>query len=273
METKLNYRRDPVEGIENDFDFKTQLKPFLVSASDGDIDLSPFATESNQSNIGCCAGNSTADSVEIVNAIDEADRAAAEGRSPRPPVQLSRLFVYSMARSLMDDDGDGQGDIDKDDGTFIRLCFDVLSRFGICDETVWPYDTSKVFVSPSIKAMRQATGHKIHSYYRIKETGEDRLAEINSAIQARHPVVFGTLVDQAFTESSGPSTVDRPKGATVGGHAMIIVGYVNGLYIIKNSWSKKWRQGGYCFFTPEYLTWEKTWDIWVPTSGAVFMNS
>jgi len=51
---------------------------------------------------------------------------------------------------------------------------------------------------------------------------------------------------------------------------MLIVGYVDGFFKVKNSWGSAWREGGYCYFTPEYLAWEKTWDVWVPTMGTVF---
>lgn len=265
---KLGYIPDPVK--HTDYDFTTGLKPFLTSASDGDVDLSPYATDTQQWELSACAGNATADSVEIINAIAEEEKAKQEGRGALPVPQLSRLFVYSMARSLMDDNGDGKGDINKDEGTYIRLCFEILSRFGICEESVWPYDTKKVFVAPSIKAIRQATGHRIHSYYRIKQSGEDRLTEVIAALRAKHPVVFGTLIDPSFQDKRGPEVVTRPAGKTIGGHAMILVGYANGLFKVKNSWGAGWRKDGYCFFTPEYLSWERTWDLWVPTSGTVF---
>lgn len=271
----FGYRRDPVVGadgtdwIAKDRDFTTVLKPSL-SVGAGDIDLSGYTTETNQYGLSACAGNATGDSIEVLNDIEEKAKAAAEGRAPNPPIQVSRLFIYSMARGMMDDDGDGQGDINKDEGTYIRLCFEVLSRFGVCDEKVWPYDQTKVFVSPSIKAMRQAVGHRIHSYYRIKETGDDRLDAIVSALRAKHPVVFGTLVDNAFMQANGPSVVGPPGGSTAGGHAMLCVGYVNGNFLVKNSWGKGWRDNGFVLLTPEYMKWANTWDLWVPTLGTQF---
>jgi len=274
MEMKYGYKPDPKTGdlLNKDNDFSTKLKPFLVSATDGDIDLSKYSTHSNQYNLSACAGNSTADAVEMVCAVEEGDKAAKEGRSPAPVPQLSRLFVYSMARSIMPDDGSGHGQIDKDEGTYIRLCFDILSRFGICDETIWPYDTSKVFVPPSIKALRQAVGHRIHSYYRIKQTGEARIPEIIAALRGRHPVVFGTQISKSFGSIKAPYICGIPSDPG-GGHAQVIVGWVNGNFKVKNSWGPDWADRGFSYFTPEYIAWDRTQDIWVPTMGTVFSKA
>lgn len=244
----------------------------LKALAKGDVDLSRYATESDQRSLSSCAGNATADSIEIISAVEEEERAKLQQRSPNPPTPVSRLFVYSMARALMDDNGDGRGDLDRDEGTYIRLCFDVLSRFGVCDESIWPYDESKVFVAPSVKAMRQAVGHRIHSYYRITETGNSRLETVRAALRANHPVVFGTLIDRDFSDPFGSELVRTPADEryTVGGHAMIIVGCIGKNFKVKNSWGSDWRREGYCLFTPEYVTWKNTWDLWVPTMGTNF---
>lgn len=254
--SNFGYQPDPVNPA--DFDFKT-LAAKVSSVSPGDVDLRPFCTESHQLRASSCVGNATADSVEILAAI--------EGK---PQVELSRLFVYTLARNLMDLDRDGKGDIDQDHGTFIRLAFDVLSRFGICTEALWPYDLKKLHVLPSLKAMREATGHRIHSYYRVKELGDARCDAVLEALRRNHPVVFGTQVDQAFVDGPGSKPVGIPAGATLGGHAMIVVGYSNGLFIVKNSWGRGWGEEGFWYMKPEYLAWSRTTDLWVPTSGTTF---
>lgn len=273
---KLDYRRDPLVGkdqdgnefdwIAKDRDFQTELAPKLTALLPGDVDLRPYCTDTNQFNIGACAGNSTADSVEVLNSIEDERKGVK-----RDPLQLSRLFIYTMARGMMDEDQDGQADIDKDEGTFIRLCFEVLSRYGICDESVWPYDTSKVFTSPSMKALRQATGHRIHSYYRIKGEGDERCDAVRSALRGKHPVVFGTLIDSAFMSWRGSLTpISEPKGKTEGGHAMLIVGCLGENFLVKNSWGRSWGDNGYWLMSPSYLMWQNTWDLWVPTMGSQF---
>lgn len=266
----MNFGYRPEPATPADLNFTSDLLPKLAAPIGGDVDLSAFCTMSNQYSLSACAGNATADAIEILNDIREKALAKAQGRAPKPPTQVSRLFIYSMARGIMDDDGDGYTDLNRDEGVYIRLCFDVLSRFGVCDETIWPYLESKVFTQPSIKALRQAVGHRIHSYYRISETGQSRIDAIVSALRSQHPVVFGTMVDKAFLSEKDSGPIHTPKDELIGGHAMIIVGYVAGNFLVKNSWGKNWRRGGFAEFTPEYLTWSRTTELWVPTLGTNF---
>ncbi len=258
MANTFGYSRDT--GPWEDDRVVGELLKVAPVLANGDVDLRPFCTDTNQYALSACAGNASADAVEIVSAVAEALKAKAENRAPVPVPQLSRLFVYAQARTL-------DGTLGKDEGTFIRSCFESLSRFGIPEETVWPYLDEKVYVSPSIIAQRAARGHTIHSYYRIKATGQDRLDEIVAALQTMHPVVFGTLVDSSFMSNTGSSVINRPGNVTMGGHAMIVVGYINNLFLVKNSWGSGWRDGGYALFTPDYMTWDETWDLWVPTLG------
>jgi len=264
---RSGYRPDPPKkpGQKPDRSFSERLLPWLTLV-DGDVDLRKHTTETDQYSAGSCVGNATADSVEVLNSI--------EGL---PRVQLSRLFVYTLCRNLMDEDQDGRSDIDKDDGTFIRLAFDVLSKFGICREDLpinkggWPYDLQKLHTLPTIKSMRSATGHRIHSYYRIFESGNDRLEKIVAALRGNHPVVFGTLVGQEFMDLRDEGLIGPPAKNVLGGHALLVVGYIQSKgFIIKNSWSKNWGDNGFCIMRPEYLSWDETSDIWVPTKGMPF---
>lgn len=265
MATKFGYKRDLLERTEadgsvtdlvkRDLKFST-LAPKLIAAGTGDVDLSAYSTPSNQFELSSCVGNATADSVEILNAI-----------AGYQAVQLSRLFVYAMARIRS-----GDPKLENDDGTHIRTAFDTLSRFGVCDEYLWPYNTALVGTSPSLKAQRQAVGHRIHSYYRIDSDGDQRIADIVTALHAKHPVVFGTLVASEFQNVRDRTPLNRPGANAVilGGHAMIIVGYIGGNFLIKNSWGTGWGSHGFCVMSPEYITWDNTWDLWVPTLAVDF---
>lgn len=270
MANVFGYRPDPsiqiapdgsqVDLLALDRRYSTGLKPLLANVSEGDVDLTHFCVDMNQLSLSACAGNGTVESVEILNNI--------AGYKATP---LSRLFIYALARNEEEDpENPGHTMLEKDAGCYIRSAFDVLSRYGVCDEYLWPYNEAKVFQSPSIMAQRQALGHKIHSYYRIDATGDARLDEIVSALRQNHPIVFGTSVERSFTMLSGSGPVSPPRGVTVGGHCMVCVGYVGGKFIVKNSWSADWGDSGFCLFTPEYMKWSQTADLWVPTLGMDF---
>lgn len=226
------------------------------SVGTGDVDLSSYCVAMNQYQLSSCTGNATCESLEILENI------ATGGATP-----LSRLFTYAMARTV-------EGTLNVDGGSHVRTCFDTLSRFGVCTEALWPYDMGQVNVSPSLLAQEQAVGHKIKAYYRITTDGDQRLTDIQTALYNQHPVVIGTLVGTDF-ENAGPATqpLGPPDMNTVkGGHALVIVGYVGGWYKIKNSWGTGWGDHGFCLFTPDYLTWVGTDDLWVPTLAPAFTS-
>ena len=164
------------------------------------------------------------------------------------------------------------GNLDKDNGTFIRSCFDVISRFGVCDEYLFPYDVTKYNAMPSFMAMRQAMGHKIHKAYRIKDTltPKDRIESCIQALRANHPVVFGTQVSSSYQALSDNTIQYPPTNNIVGGHAQVIVGWIQGYFLVKNSWGTGWGMRGFSYFSPSYITWHQTSDLWVPTIGSEF---
>ncbi len=231
----------------------SSVAPQLPQVFTGDVDLRPFCTVTRQGGLSACAGNATADAVEIMSAI-----------AGWPHHELSRLFVYAMARTL-------DQSLGTDGGTYIRSCFEALSRFGIPTEADYAYDESKVLVSPPLLVMRKSVGHKIHSYYQIKAQGEYRTDEVLAALRARQVVVFGTLISHAFVEGNVPTktALGPPGEVTAGGHAMVLVGYRSDLdaFIVKNSWGTHWGDEGYWYMSRAYLESDVTWDLWVPLSG------
>jgi C1A family cysteine protease len=179
-------------------------------------------------------------------------------------VTLSRLMLYWNLRVPESATG-------KDAGGFIHDAFNSLQTLGVCEESLWPYDASQVFSQPPLQAYREANSNTITAFYEITSQMDQRLADIELAIRANHPVCFGTTVGQEYENYNGdPNMVFSPPSDSLGGHAQVIVGVrtnSNGgkEFLVRNSWSSSWGINGCAWFSSDYIAWGDTDDIFVPT--------
>ena len=213
-------------------------------------DLAPVV---DQLSLSSCVANATTNALEILMGLQD----------PSSVVQLSRLAVYWNARAYTQATG-------QDAGTYVRDAVDSLKKLGVCREDVWPYDVREVFSQPPIRSYQESLDNKVEAYYSVDLDGSDRLDAIELAVRADHPVVFGTMVSDDFERYFNRSDVvwDAPS-SWVGGHALVASGvrYVDGerQFLIKNSWSSSWGDGGRTWFKESYMVWGQTDDLWVMT--------
>lgn len=218
---------------------------------------------SNQYNIGSCAANAGCDMWEILYGLED----------PKNVFQLSRLFLYWNARLYTKD-------TDKDDGTYIHNVMDSLTKTGVCRESTWPYITSKVFTQPSIMAYKEGDDNSFNTFYQIVRWDDDRLDDIEAAVRANHPVIFGTQVgNELLNYVSGPDKVFELPKTSIGGHAMLITGVrINAMgkreFLIRNSWGESWGLAsypGHAWFSADYIKASETSDIFVGTRMAALL--
>ena len=79
--------------------------------------------------------------------------------------------------------------------------------------------------------------------------------EVKQALALGFPVPFGATLYPAFEDVGSDGKVPMPEGTSIGGHAMLIVGYdlLKQVYIVRNSWGTDWGDKGYCYFPCGYL--------------------
>jgi C1A family cysteine protease len=220
---------------------------------EAEIDLTPYmnGVSLNQGTTQTCVAQSWETAIRI-----------SRGVSGLPNHELgSRLFGYSNSRAT-------HGGEKQDAGTFLRSYAYALKKVGNCPERVWPWDPAKVNAAPPPRAFREAWAFRgIKGYFKIFDAGEARTLAVRSALLNLMPVVFGTMVDQAFLENIGVHVIDVPKGPPIGGHAMCCVGFKRYgneyVYKVANWWGPQWRATGFAWFTEELMQWYATQDLWV----------
>lgn len=202
----------------------------------------------NQGELGSCTGNTIAAAFQYT--------LKKENRVEFFP---SRLFIYYYERLL-------EGTVFEDAGAELRDGMKVIGSYGVCDELLWPYDITKFKKRPLIKAVRDAKKHTALTYRSVPQTER----HLKTALALGMPVAFGIAVYTSFESEvvarTGVAQMPSPEDKSLGGHAILLVGYddTTRRFTLRNSWGSEWGDGGYFTLPYEYvLNPDLACDFWV----------
>jgi len=193
----------------------------------------------DQGQLGSCTANALAAAFEF-NEMKQDERVVG---TPR------RLFIYYNERAQ-------EGDVDKDAGAFTGDGVNGLHDLGVVSESDWPYDPSEFATKPSDELYDSALNNTVTSF---KQLSQDE-TQIKQALYQGYPVLFSADIYTEFegttVGSSGMVPMPGADEKSVGGHALIIVGYDDDsqLFTVRNSWGDSWGDQGYCYFPYAYVT-------------------
>src|SRR5208337_5008241 len=187
--------------------------------------------------LGSCTANAIAGAIEF-------DRLKQELSDFVP----SRLFIYYNERAL-------EHTIDSDSGAQIRDGIKSVGRQGDCSETEWPYVITRFRTRPPAKCYADALKYRAVLYQRLTPI----LNQLKGCLASGYPFVFGFTVYESFESAqvaqTGHAPMPAPTEASIGGHAVIAVGYDDSQnwFIVRNSWGVGWGIKGYFMMPYAYL--------------------
>jgi len=190
----------------------------------------------NQGQLGSCTANALVGNLEFL-----------ERKAGKTVTDLSRLFIYYNERAM-------EGTVTEDAGAMIRDGVRTLVKQGVCTEKKWGYDIAKFAVKPSPACYQQALTHQVQSYHRILS-----LQDMRACLAEGYPFVFGFTVYQAFESATvaktGKLNLPKPSEKSLGGHAVMAVGYddASKRFLVRNSWGNDWGMQGYFTIPYAYL--------------------
>jgi C1A family cysteine protease len=204
----------------------------------------------DQGQLGSC----TANSIGAILEFNEMKQGEPDAATP------SRLFIYYNERAM-------EGTIPQDSGAEIRDGIKSVAQLGAPPETDWPYVITKFAKRPPAKAFRDARKHQAIRYARVLQTEMG----IQNVLASGYPISFGFTVYESFESDVGPDGVvpmPEPDESTVGGHAVVAIGYRQirrQLYFeCRNSWGPDWGDEGYFWLPAGYVTSHSlARDFWV----------
>src|ERR1035437_4429466 len=206
-----------------------------------EVDLRPKDTPVYaQLTLGACTANAAAGAMAF-----DMKQSGQEDHLHNP----SRLFIYYNTRDIEDS-------IETDSGASITDTMKAVQKYWACEESLWPYDVAQFAARPTDAVYADAAEHTAPAYYSVDQTE----SAIELALAARFPVDFGMSVFDSFEGADVARTGNVPNTDTanesmVGGHSMLIVGYLRKtrLFIVRNSRGPSWGDAGYCYIPMKYL--------------------
>ncbi len=250
------------EAIPKEFDWRNPTSVRQISKyknlSDAQI-ISFINPVFNQGQCGSCWA--------VSSTMMLSDRHAIASR--KPYVRLNIPTVLACAESA-GDNGCGGG--------FMQNAGHYFESKGTPADC-YPYNPG-MRVGDSCATVEEKCGSKERYYAKqgsVREFQGD-IDQIQSDIMTNGPVVAGYQVDQSFMTYKGGVFVQPQNMNTVGGHAVVIVGWGKGYagnpdggyWIVRNSWGEQWGERGYFRFAwntggdkrdPKYLeNWACSWQ-------------
>jgi len=135
-------------------------------------------------------------------------------------------------------------------GMIPRDTMNILSKVGIIKESQYPYNSTNK-ITAALK--KEAANFVISGYAQI-----GTVDSLKKALFANGPCYIGFPVFNANKMEFWKQ--DFPNQPALGGHAVTVVGYTENSFIIRNSWSEQWGEGGYTFY--KFEDWGRHWECW-----------
>jgi len=221
-----------------DFKLKT-INPAVYATLPPAVDLRPFVPEVlDQGDVGACTAHALSMAMRVAR--------KKQGLVDQP---LSRLFIYYNERLM-------EGTVDQDAGAELRDGAKVLANMGAPVETFWEYVDSNLYLEPTQPAYQNAVQDEASVYLTVDQT----LNEMKMCLHEGFPFVFGATLFPEFESDevarTGMVPMPNPNNQSIGGHAILCVGYNDATqrFTVLNSWGPNWGDHGYCYFPYEYLT-------------------
>ncbi|HEY9843035.1 MAG TPA: C1 family peptidase [Candidatus Obscuribacterales bacterium] len=132
----------------------------------------------------------------------------------------------------------------RDGGATLIDALNLLSGRGALPLADMPYEIENFTRQPSTEQLRHARRYRI-AYWRQVNVSDQQ--ELKAHLLAGYPIMIGAMVDESLYRLKPGTVWRRSAGKSLGGHALVLVGYDEGRQAFKlmNSWGPRWADQGF----------------------------
>ena len=195
----------------------------------------------DQGSTGSCVGWATADSVVRWHLAKAGRIANADLLSPR--------FVW-MAAKETDAFTTRPTTFVETEGTSLKAALDVVRKYGAIRDKLMPFAAGTLFPGDAKTFYALAAQLKILAYFNLGSN----LSNWRTWLATKGPILTRLDVDRTWDQAPvNKGVLEEYKPATArGGHAVAIVGYRPGGFIVRNSWGTGWGDKGFGYASLAY---------------------
>lgn len=170
--------------------------------------------------------------------------------------EFSALGAYGLGRAGMRIPGQRPVEPLRDTGCYPTVAAAMCGAWGLPFERVWPYDIDArpelINQDLPVDVLEDSVTHALVETARVNDADEGRLLATRALLAQDFPVGLGTYVGGDFQRYVGgvlkPET--RSDG---GGHALLLIGYKNELFLGVNSWGDQWGEAGFFWASEDFV--------------------
>ena len=198
----------------------------------------------DQGDTGSCVGWGAADAVLRWHFVKAGKLAKTE--------RLSVRYLW-MAAKETDQYTTRPTSFVESDGTWLTAALGIAQKFGVVTDKVLPFKLgggSQMYTGSANTFYALAAQRRIASYFNL---GRDLNAWRNW-LATKGPILTRLDVDNAFMQATATKgkLTSYTAGSGLGGHCVALVGYINGAFIVRNSWGTGWGDKGFAHAADTY---------------------
>jgi hypothetical protein len=195
----------------------------------------------DQKATGSCVGWATADSVVRWHLVKANRIVRTDFLSPR--------FIW-MAAKETDQFNTRPTTFVEEEGTSLKSALDIARKYGLLKDALLPFASGQLYPGSAKALYAIAAQLKILAYFNLGTN----LTNWRTWLATKGPILTRLNVDDTWQNARATKGVleEYREETAGGGHAVALVGYRPGRFIVRNSWGTSWGDKGFAYASLAY---------------------